>query len=202
MNDVRKWQLLFFCALSLAVGRTCAASSIVGDTVDIYGVAQLNGSETLRDTVVVVDPGIEYTAVIIDPIYELNIGPASITLNSVAGWFSPWFNSGNPPTTLEIRDINVPGMPGQSIGGVSVIYSETIVPHDSAPVNYPDFSESNVTFTPNSVILQTGPYLFPTGSRVQIDLTFVPEPSTVLLFLTGSVLALRSRQTCPRNKTV
>ncbi len=190
MRCIRKWQLVLTLALALTAGRVQAAS-IVGDTVDIWGVAQSNGTEYLNDSVQVVDPGVEYTATIINnDIYDLDIGPASIVLNSLSDWFSPWFNSGFPPTTIEVRDIDVPGMPWQSIGGVSVIYSESIVPEPGAPLNYPAFSAANVTFTAHSVILQTGPYSFPTGSRVEIDLVFVPEPGTAGLLICGLLPAL------------
>ncbi len=182
-------------ALALAAGRVQAAS-IVGDTVEIWGVAQSSGTESLQDTVQVVDPGVEYTATIIGDIYDLNIGPASISLISLDDWYSPWFNSGFPPSALEVRDIDVPGMPGLSIGGVSVIYSDTIVPEQNAPLNYPAFSAADVTFTAHSVILQIGPYSFPTGSRVEIDLMFVPEPGTASLCICGllsAVLLVRRR---------
>ncbi len=184
MFCVRSW-LAVALVLAFFAGSVQAAS-IVGDTVEIWGVAQSNGGETLRDTVVVVDPGIEYTATIVQTdIYNLDIGPSSIVLDTLSGWFSPWFNSGFPETTLEVRDIDVPGMPGLVIGGVSMIFSDTIVPEAGAPLNYPAFSSSNVSFTDHSVILQTGPYSFPTGSRVQIDITFVPEPGTATLLVFG-----------------
>ncbi len=190
MSCVRKCQFVLTFALALAAGRLQAAS-IVGDTVEIWGVAQSSGGEFLNDTVQVVDPGIEYTATIVNnDIYDLNIGPASIVLNTLDDWYSPWFNSGFSPSTLEIRDIDVPGMPGLSIGGVSVIFSDTIVPEPGAPMNYPAFSAADVTFTAHSVILQIGPYSFPTGSRVEIDLTFVPEPGTASLCVCGLLTAV------------
>lgn len=191
MNCLKNCPIIIAFALMLSVGRSDAAQSIVGDTVDIYSVAQSSGTEFLADTVQVVDPGVEYTAMIVNTdIYDLDIGPASIVLNSLDDWFSPWFNSGFSPSSLQVRDIDVPGMPGLTIGGVSVIYSETIVPEDNAPLNYPAFSADNVTFTADSVMLQIGPYSFPTGSRVQIDLTFVPEPATASLFGCGLLSAL------------
>lgn len=191
MSCVWRCQLIVTFAMVLTAGRTYAAPSIVGDTVEIWSVAQSNGNENLQDTVQVVDPGVEYTSTIINnDIYELNIGSTSILLNTLSDWYSPWFNSGFPPTTLEIRDIDVPGMPGLTIGGVSVIFSDTIVPEPNAPLGYPAFSAANVTFDAHSVALQTGPYSFPTGSRVQIDLTFVPEPGTAGLLVCGLPLAL------------
>ncbi len=90
---------------------------------------------------------------------------------------------------MDFRGIDVPGMPGLSIGGVNVIFSDTIVPEPGAPLGYPAFSASNVTFTADSVTLQIGPYSFPTGSRVQIDLLFVPEPGTASLCVCGLLTA-------------
>lgn len=197
---VGRLALTVVVVLGAAIGAatTARAASIVGDTVDIYGVAQSNGGEFLHDTVVVVDPGIEFSQIIlIDPIYNLDIGPSSISLESLADWYSPWFNSGFPATTLEIRDIDVPGMPNLVIGGVSVIFSDTIVPEQNAPLNYPAFSAANVSFTDHSVILQTGPYSFPTGSRVLIDIVFVPEPGTISLLACGAfgaVLLVRRKR--------
>jgi hypothetical protein len=174
-----------------------AAPSIVGDTVQIWTVAQLTGDESLQDAVVVVDPGIEYTStILVTDIYDVNLGPTSIALNTLSDWYSPWFDSGFPPTSLQFRDIDVPGMPWLFIGDVSVIHSDTIVPEPQAPPAYPAFSASNVTFTPDSVSLQIGPYSFPVGSRVQIDLTFVPEPVSALLLATAvlGAIALRPRK--------
>ena len=189
MKRVRTCQFALTLVLSLAAGRLQAAS-IVGDSVELWGVAQSTGTEYFYDTVVVIDPGVEYSSMILNnTIYDLNIGPASISLESLDDWFSPWFNSGFPPTTLEIRGIDVPGMPELVVGGVSVIFSDTIVPEDGAPLNYPAFSAANVTFTDHTVVLQTGPYSFPTGSRVQIDLVFVPEPGTASLLACGLLSA-------------
>jgi hypothetical protein len=197
MNCVMKSTIVLTFALILTAGRSYAAPSIVGDTVDIYSVAQSSGSEFLSDTVQVVDPGVEYTATILNTdIYDLNIGPTSIQLITLSDWYSPWFNSGYPPSSLQIRDIDVPGMPGLSIGGVSVTFSDTIVPEPNAPLNYPAFSAANVSYTANSVMLEIGPYSFPTGARVQIDLTFVPEPGMASLLGCGLLCvltALRSR---------
>jgi hypothetical protein len=197
MNCV-KWCLLALAFASVLVtGRAFAAPSIVGDVVEIWGVAQSNGAEFHHATVPVIDPGVEYTeTILITDIYELDFRPAAITLNSLDNWYSPWFNSGFPPSRLEFRDIDVPGMPWLSIGGVNVLFSETIVPEDDAPVGYPAFSSGNVSFTSDSVALEIGPYRFPTGSRVQIDLTFVPEPATVTLLGVPMVagLCLRRRR--------
>ena len=197
MNRLNTAQLTLVFALVLAAGRCSVAQSIVGDTIDIWTVAQSSGTEFFQETVLVVDPGIEYTAtILVTDIYDVNIGPTSIVLNTLDEWFSPWFNSGHPPSRLEFRDIDVPGMPGLSTGGVSVLFSDTIVPEDGAPMGYPAFSASNVTFTADSVEIETGPYTFPVGSRIQIDLTFVPEPGTASLLgsaLLAAAMAMRRR---------
>ncbi len=197
MSFVRKCQLALMLAVTLAAGRVQGAS-IVGDTVDIWGVAQSSGAEFLYDTVQVVDPGVEYTATIVGDIYDLNLGPESITLITLDDWYSPWFNSGFPPTTLEIRGIDVPGMPQLTIGSVDVLFSDTIVPEPGAPLNYPAFSAANVTFTDHSVIMQIGPYSFPVGARLQVDLHFVPEPGTASLLVCGLLgLAVLIRRRTP-----
>ena len=139
MNFIRYFLLVLTLALALTAAPLQAAS-IVGDTVEIWSVAQSSGSELLVDTVQVIDPGVEYTAKIINDIYELNFGPSSISLSTLDDWYSPWFNSGFPPSQLDFRGIDVPGMPGLSIGGVNVIFSDTIVPEPGAPLGYPAFS--------------------------------------------------------------
>jgi hypothetical protein len=186
------WKSCLFAALAASAvfiaAPFAAAQSIVGDTIDVWGVAQSNGSEYLHASVQVVDPGVEFTQSIIGDIYDLDFGPSTITLNNIDDWYSPWFNSGHPPTRMEFRGIDVPGMPGLSIGGISVLFSDTIVPEDDAPVGYPAFSADNVTFTGDSVAIEIGPYKFPEGSRIQIDVTFVPEPTSAVL-LGGGLIA-------------
>lgn len=185
------------CALMLVAGRSLAAPSIVGDMVDIWTHAQSNDTEYFQGTFQVVDPGIEYTStILVTDIYTVNLGPSSIVLHTLEEWYSPWFNSGYEPSRIEFRDIDVPGKPWLTIGGVSMIYSDTIVPEAGAPLGYPTFSAANASFTADSVIVETGPYRFPVGSRLQIELTFVPEPGTATLF-GGALLAsavLRRRQ--------
>lgn len=182
-------------AASLYPGESNAALSIVGDTVEIWGTAQLNGSETLRATVVVADPEIEYTSKIINDIFTIDLGISTIELVTLSAWYSPWFDSGNPPTAQEFRGIQVPANPGLIIGSVDVRFSDSIVPHDSAPVGYPAFSANNVSFGDDFVRLTTGPYLFPENSRVLITMNFIPEPSSVMLAIgTGGFMLLRRKR--------
>lgn len=194
MTNIRDCRLILTLVQTLFLSFACSslhAASIVGDSVDIWSVAQSSGDEFFKDTVVVVDPGIEYTETILTTdIYDLNFGPTSISLVTLDDWYSPWFDSGFSPTRLEFRNIDVPGIPELSIGGVNVVFSETIVPEPGAPEDYPSFSADNVTFTPHSVILEIGPYSFPTGSEVQMDLIFVPEPSTATLMACGLLSAV------------
>ena len=187
--------LLLVFALSLHPALSYAAPSIVGDTVDIWSVAQLNGTETLRETILVVDPGVEYTSTIINDIYDLDFGPDSVELRTLNAWFSPWFNSGHPPTSLELRGINVPGEPNLTIGDIDVLFSEGITPEDNAPLNYPDFSADNVTFGDDFLRIETGPYRFEENSSVLVTMTFIPEPSTGLfMFGVCCIALLRGRQ--------
>jgi hypothetical protein len=183
MSLVRTCCPAFMIAWVLVAGTAFASPSIVGDMVDIWTHAQSNDVEYFQGSFQVVDPGIEYTStILVTDIYTVNIGPTSIVLNTLDEWYSPWFNSGFEPSRLEFRDIDVPGKPWLSIGGASMIFSDTIMPEAGAPVGYPAFSADNLSFTADSVALETGPYRFPVGSRVQIDLTFVPEPGTATLF--------------------
>ena len=170
------------------------AATIVGDSVEVWGVAQLNGVETHRDTVVVTDPGVEYTSTIINDIYDVDFGPTSVQLTTINAWFSPWFNSGNSPSSLEFRDINVPGDPNLIIGSIDVRFTGNIVPDDSAPANYPDFSENNVSFGDDFIRIETGPYSFPQGSTVLVTMNFIPEPSTGLLTFFAAIPMLLRRQ--------
>ncbi len=59
------------------------AVTIVGDAIDIWSVAQLNAGETYIDTIVVTDPGIEYTSTIVNDIYSLDFGPTSVKLRTI-----------------------------------------------------------------------------------------------------------------------
>ncbi len=183
---------VLICAASASLP---ASGQLIGDTVEIWGRAQLNGSETLRDTVMVVDPGFEYFVTISQDLnYTLDIGADSITLETFSPWFSPWFNSGHEPTALEIRGLDFVGDPSMVIGGVSVMISGVIEPEDNAPMGYAAFSADNVEFGDDWVRIITGPYVFESGSVVQIDLTFVPAPSALALFGLGSVCTVRRRR--------
>ncbi len=172
-----------------------AHASMLGDTVEIWGRAQLNGSETLRDTVVVADPGVEYSLSISQDVnYTLDLTSHTIRLDTFNPWFSPWFNSGHEPTALEIRDIDVVGDPEQHIGAVSVSFGGSILPEDNAPPAYAAFSSDNIEFGDDWVRIITGPYLFSDGSFVQIDLTFIPAPGPAALGGLGLLAAARRRR--------
>lgn len=155
------------------------AASIVGDQIEIWNTPQLNGVPTFEAAAEVVDPGVEYTATISSDIYHVDLAASSILLTTEAAWFSPWFDSGNAPSSMEIRDINVPGQPGLAISGIDVFYSDNIVTDDSAPLGHPAFSAANVSFTPDSVRLEYGGYRFPEGSEVLVNLHFAPEPASL-----------------------
>jgi hypothetical protein len=186
------------CSLILASAlcptQSEAVTTIVGDSIDIWGVAQLNAVETYRDTIIVTDPGVEYTAAIVNDIYTLDFGPTSVVLTTINPWYSPWFNSGNPPSALELRGINVPGEPNLIIGSIDVRITDNIVPEENAPANYPDFSANNVTFGDDFLRIETGPYSFPENSTVLISMNFVPEPSTGLLTFAACLPPLLRRQ--------
>ncbi len=95
---------------------------------------------------------------------------------------------------MEFRGINVPGEPNLIIGSIDVRFTGDIAPEDNAPANYPDFSADNVTFGDDFLRIETGPYRFPENSTILISMTFVPEPSTGLLFLAAVIPFLLRRQ--------
>ncbi len=187
-----------FCVPALALTALTAIpahASMLGDSVEIWGRAQLNGSESLRDTVVVADPGVEYSLSISQDVnFTLDFTSHSIRLDTYVAWFSPWFDSGHEPTAMEIRDIDVVGDPEQYIGAVSVSFGGSIVTEDGAPPAYAAFSADNIEFGDDWVRIITGPYLFDAGSFVQIDLTFVPAPGAASLFGFAAMGALRRRR--------
>lgn len=179
----------------LAAGASSTHASMLGDTVEIWGRAQLNGTQYLRDTVVVSDPGVEFsTSIGENELYRLDLTSHSITMDVTGGFFSPWFNSGHEPTALEIRDINVPDDPEQIIGAVAVSFGGVIEPEDNAPLNYAAFSDANVEFGDDWVRIITGPYHFQSGSFVRVDLTFVPSPGPAALGALGLIAGARRRR--------
>jgi hypothetical protein len=180
----------------LVTAGSTRAATLVGDTVEIWGYAQLTGSETLRDTVPVVDPGVEYTATLISDYYDLDFGPTSITLTTESTWYSPWFDSGFEPSAQLFRDLDFVGEPGRKIVGVEVEWTGDIEPESFAPIGYPAFSAAAVTWTEDSVRLETGPYRFYAGSSVTIHLLTeaVPEPGAACLAVVGVAAALVGRR--------
>ncbi|TWU00507.1 hypothetical protein Pla108_14590 [Botrimarina colliarenosi] len=187
--------LLSAALLALVPASSAVGATLVGDTVEIWSHAQLNDSESLRDTVAVVDPGVEYTATITSDIYDLDFGPTSITLTTKSPWYSPWFNSGFDPTAQLYRDLDFVGEPDRKIVGVEVEWTGSITPEDNAPLGYPAFSAAAVSWTEDSVRLKTGPYSFAEGSTVTIHLlTAVPEPGAACLALGGVAIAATRRR--------
>lgn len=170
--------------------------TLVGDTVSFWSVAQLNGESTLDSFAIVTSPLHEFAWAIDDaPIYTWNVEATSIRLDSWLTFQSPYFNSGFAPSSHEIRDLDFVGEPDRFITGVNVTFSDQISVHDSAPADWPSFSESNVTFSANSVRISIGGYRFPRDSFLQIDLiTAVPTPGSMAIFATMGVLGVRRRR--------
>ncbi|WP_145249491.1 PEP-CTERM sorting domain-containing protein [Aeoliella mucimassa] len=162
---------------------TFAAPSMVGDYVDLYHFPQYTGVENYSTTVEVVDPGVEYITDL--SLYTLDLSETTIQLTSLSDWYSPYFNTGNDPSKLIIRDIDIPGYSDLSIGSIAVDFSRDITPEDDAPMDWPEFSADNISFSGHEVTISYGGYSFPEDSYVTIDLTFVPEPGTVTLLLAG-----------------
>lgn len=189
--------LLLATVAALGTAAPAVAASIVGDSIEIWSEAQLSDTETYKDTVVVIDPGIEYTQSISSDIYHLDFGPSSIELNTLSAWFSPYFNTENDPSSMILRDIDVPGEPGLAIGAIDVDFTRGISVDDSAPDGYPEFSAENVTYTGDSVRIEYGGYRFAEGSRLTIGLEFVsrevPEPATAGLAGLGAIAAMVGR---------
>jgi hypothetical protein len=177
-----------------------AQPSMVGDTVLMYSTPQLTGVELFKDAFVVVDPGVEHTSEL--SLFSLDFDESTITLTSLNDWHSPYFDSGFAPSSMSLRDIEIPGSPGLRIGAINVLYPREIVRHDDTPEPWPDFSAANFSFGDHEVMLSYGGYEFPQGSQVVISLTFVPEPSSVVLvglgcMAVGAWIRLRGRRGLP-----
>jgi hypothetical protein len=181
----------------LALAAPAAAQTLVGDTVQWWRHPQSTGVVSFDSSALVVTPAHEFQTVIIQPnlTSTINIEATSIRLDSITSFYSPYFNTGFDPTYFEIRDLDFVGEPQRYIAGVNVSYSTTISVEPGAPINWPNFSAANVTFTADSVRLSIGGYEFPAGSFVHVNLiTAVPAPSAaVLLGLAGAVASRRRR---------
>ncbi len=190
---------LALCTATLAAlagtGRAEAAASLVGDTIQRVSQPQLTGVVGDPQFAVVQDPGFEY----IDSFQfsgdfrRIDIGPDYIRMENLSSWFSPWFNSGFAPTYVEFRDLDF-DVPGVVIGGVQVSWSSTIGLEDNAPIGYPLFGAHAVTWNADTIRLQIGPYSFPEGSFVHIQILTIPAPGAGAVALAGGLLALRRRR--------
>lgn len=182
--------------LAAASGVATAGGSLVGDTVEYWTHAQLNGQQQLREFGIVTDPGHEFTVDFFGTVwYTLDIGPNSLRLDTYEDWFSPWFNSGFPQTHLEIRDLDWSGAPGTTIVDVIVTYSSTGITHEpGAPDDLPAFSAANVSFTADSVRIVVGGYAFAPGSWVNIEFVTVPGPGAAGVLGASGLLAARRRR--------
>jgi len=153
---------------------TAHAQTLVGDTVEWWGYPQAVGSASLRGSAQVVTPGYEFSSQIgEDTISTLNVEATSIRLDALLNFFSPYFNTGFDPTYYEIRDLDFVGEPERYISGVDVSFSQDITVDGDSPVNWPDFSANNVTFTAD---------------------TDVPAPATAGLLVLGGLTATRRRR--------
>lgn len=182
-------------ALACVAGTAFASPSLVGDTIERVQYAQASGNFTPGEFAVVTDPGVEYidSFPLTGEFRRFNIGATSIRMETASTWFSPWFDTGNPPTFVEFRDLDF-GEPGWTIGGVNVTWGGTIFAEDDAPLNYPAFSSAAVDFNADTVRLYTGPYQFEAGSWVQIDLILVPAPGAAAVCAMLGLAATRRRR--------
>ena len=172
-----------------------AGASLIGDEVEIWSRAQLNGNLTFRGDAVVTDPGVEYSLMISQNVnYTVDIDADSIRLETFFPWNSPWFNSGLAPTALEIRDLDFVGDPERTIGAVSASFGGEITVDDFSPENFPAFSADNIEFGDEWVRIVYGGYAFASGSFIDINLTFVPAPGTAALFGVAGLGAARRRR--------
>lgn len=181
--------------LALA-GSAWGSASLVGDLITRVSYAQASGEIVTTDFAQVSDPGLEYvdSFPFAGGTYRtFDIGPASIRMDNLATWFSPWFDTGNLPTYVEFRDLDF-DQPGMSITGVTVTWGGTIFVEDDAPNGYAPFGAQAVIFNADTVRLYTGPYQFEAGSWVQIDLIVTPAPSAALLGGLGALVAGRRRR--------
>lgn len=195
---LKRAMMTSMCSMVVAGVGPASGQTLVGDTVSFWQVAQLNGESTLDSLAIVTSPLHEFAWVFDGaPIYTWNVEATSIRLDSRFTFYSPYFNSGFAPSSHEIRDLDFVGEPDRFITGVSVTFSDQISVHDSAPIDWPSFSASNVTFTADSVRISMGGYRFPRDSFVQIDLiTAVPTPGSMALLAMMGVLGARRRRRC------
>lgn len=194
MKNRTNHRALLLSALVGLMGLTSAAADagIVGDTVSLWRTAQLTGETTLDSFAIVTHPGHEFSTTIINTIYTVDIGPNFVRLDTLSGWFSPWFNTGFAPSSIEIRDMDFG--PGLWITGVEVSYSSNIVKHASAPADLPFFSADNISFNADTVRLTFGGHEFFEGSWVHINLIVTPSPAGLGVLAGAGLLACRRRR--------
>jgi hypothetical protein len=186
----------FAIATFAAAGASAsAAPSLVGDTILRVSQPQLTGEIIDPQFAIVSDPGVEYidSFDFAGEFRRINVGPTSIRMENTQTWFSPWWDTGNPPSYFEFRDLDF-SEPGWSIVGVNVTWGGTIFPEDDSPLNYPAFGPGAVAFNADTVRLYIGPYQFEAGSWVQIDLILAPTPSAAVLAGLGLLAAGRRRR--------
>ena len=185
--------LLSLTALTLATG-SAAHAGLIGDEVEIWSHAQSNGVSTLFDTATVASPGHEYEA---GPgntvVYAVDFEDTTLRLDSFGSWHSPWFNSGHPPSSLDIRDLDFVGDPSMIIGAIDVSFRGVVI-DDGTPDDFAEFSADNVQFGDDWVRIEYGGYAFIDGTFVDIDITFVPAPGGVALFGAGGLCMMRRRR--------
>lgn len=177
----------------LALVGSGASGGLVGDTVSLWRTPQLTGDTTLDSFAIVTDPGYEFESAIgNNTLYTVDLGPTSIRLDSHSSWFSPWFNTGHAPSSIELRDLDFG--PGLAITGVAVSFSSGIGFDDFAPDDLPAFSADNVEFNADTVRILYGGHTFEAGSWIQIDLIVTPAPASAgLLGVAGLVGGRRRR---------
>ncbi len=180
-------------SLVLGAAAANASAGLIGDTVAMWHTPQLTGESSLRGFAVVADPGIEFSTELSgDVLYTLDLDATSIRLDTVNYWYSPWFNSGHAPSSIEIRGMDFG--PGLSITGLDVTFSPRIRQNDSAPGDLPAFSADNIVFSGDTVRINYGGFEFFEGSWIQIDMIVTPAPAGVGVLAGAGLLACRRRR--------